>query len=403
MALELLLRRPIWQAPMAGAHGSSLAVAVSSAASGKSLGAVACALVDADAARRELRAARERLGLGALPAVGRGRGPQTQPLLLPVNVNFFSSVGDVPTHAGHVAAVEVEVEERVEGWRRKLEPWAASVGNGQVRIPTAKEALSAPARRAFDEEAVEVVEEAKPLVVSFHFGLPANEALLERVRRVGSIIACSATTVEEAVELERRGVDVVIAQGWEAGGHRGSFLPTTRMDAQLGTFALVQQVVRAVQVPVIAAGGIGDARGVRAAMALGASGVQVGSAFLLCPECTGVSEAHRAGLRDAALASRTVVTNAFTGRPARAILNRFVESMGVLAPNPPPFAVASTLVGPTRSAAEKALRLDVAQMWCGQNAFQSVRSVPAADVVAELVRGLSPSPSSSSPSSSSRL
>ena len=179
-----------------------------------------------------------------------------------------------------------------------------------------------------------MLEEFRPAVVSFHFGLPSNE-LLARVRRWGAKILASATTVDEARWLEARGVDAIIAQGLEAGGHRGMFL-SEDLSTQVGTLALLPQVVRAVKVPVIAAGGIADARGVAAAMALGAAGVQVGTAYLLCPEAS-TSALHRSALKGEG-ARHTAVTNLFTGRPARGIVNRIMRELGpinALAPSFP--------------------------------------------------------------------
>lgn len=164
----------------------------------------------------------------------------------------------------------------------------------------------------------------KPPVVSFHFGLPSAE-LLAIVRSWGAIVLSSATTVAEARWLEAHGVTAVIAQGAEAGGHRGMFL-TDDLHTQIGTLALVPQIVRAVRVPVIAAGGIADARGVAAALALGAAAVQVGTAYLLCPEAT-TSAVHRAALASDA-ARVTALTNVFTGRPARGIVNRAMRELG---------------------------------------------------------------------------
>lgn len=201
---------------------------------------------------------------------------------------------------------------------------------------------------AHQAAAAEVLAELKPAVVSFHFGLP-SEDLLARVRGWGAKILSSATTVDEARWLESRGVDAVIAQGLEAGGHRGMFL-SENLDSQVGTFALVPQVVRAVKVPVIAAGGIADARGVAAAMALGAAGVQVGTAYLLCPECT-TSPLHRAALKSDA--SRvTALTNVFSGRPARGIVNRAMRELGPISASAPAFPLATSAIAPLRAKAE---------------------------------------------------
>ncbi len=190
-----------------------------------------------------------------------------------------------------------------------------------------------PGRGPFTHEAADVLSEIRPAVVSFHFGSPSPE-LLARVRTWGAKILSSATTVEEARWLASHGVDAIIAQGLEAGGHRGTFL-SEDLTRQVGTFALVPQIVGAVKTPVIAAGGIADAKGVAAALALGAAGVQIGTAYLLCPEAT-TSVVHRAALKSE-MARHTALTNVFTGRPARAIINRVMKELGPMSAAPPAF------------------------------------------------------------------
>ena len=224
----------------------------------------------------------------------------------PYNVNFFCHTPATPS------------AEREAAWRAALAPYfrefeldAAAIAPGPLRTP-------------FSSEAADVLDEFKPAVVSFHFGLPSPQ-LLARVRGWGSKIFSSATTVDEARWLEARGVDAIIAQGLEAGGHRGMFL-SDDLSTQVGTFALLPQIVHAVAVPVIAAGGIADAKGVAAAMALGAAGVQIGTAYLLCPEAT-TSAVHRAALKSDA-ARHTALTNLFSGRPARGIVNRLMRDLG---------------------------------------------------------------------------
>jgi nitronate monooxygenase len=220
------------------------------------------------------------------------------------------------------------------------------------------------ARAPFSADAADVLADFKPAVVSFHFGLPSAE-LLARVRAGGSKVFSSATTVDEARWLEARGVDAVIAQGIEAGGHRGNFL-SADLTMQLGTFALVPQIARAVRVPVIAAGGIADARCVAATLRLGASAVQVGTAYLLCPEAT-TSAVHRAALRSPA-AVHTDLTNLFSGRPARGIVNRLMRDLGSLSAAAPEFPLATPAVAPLRAAAEALGRGDFSPLWSGQNA-----------------------------------
>jgi nitronate monooxygenase len=227
----------------------------------------------------------------------------------------------------------------------------------------------------------DVVAEFRPAVVSFHFGLP-SEDLLARVRGWGSKILSSATTVEEARWLEERGVDAVIAQGFEAGGHRGNFL-TDDLDTQIGTFALVPQIVQAVNVPVIAAGGISDAKGVAAAMALGAAGVQIGTAYLLCAEAT-TSTVHRAALKSEA-ARLTALTNLFSGRPARGIVNRLMRELGPISAAAPPFPLAASAIAPLRARAESLGSGDFSPLWAGQNAT-GCREISAGFLTRELAR-----------------
>jgi nitronate monooxygenase len=228
-----------------------------------------------------------------------------------------------------------------------------------------------------------VLAEFQPPVVSFHFGLP-EPSLVARVKEMGAIILASATTVAEARWLEERGVDAIIAQGWEAGGHRGLFL-TDDLTTQAGALALVPQIVQAVNVPVIAAGGIADARGVAAVMALGAAGAQAGTAYLLCPEST-TSAIHRAALKSEA-ALHTAVTNVFTGRPARGIVNRIVRELGPVNRAAPPFPLAAVAVAPLRARAEAQGNGDFSPLWSGQNAG-GCREIPAADLTRELAANL---------------
>ena len=225
-----------------------------------------------------------------------------------------------------------------------------------------------------------VVEELKPEVVSFHFGLP-DAALVKRVKAAGAIVMSSATIVKEAIWLEEHGADVIIAQGAEAGGHRGMFL-TDNIAQQPGTFALVPQVVDAVKVPVIAAGGIADGRGIAAAFALGASGVQIGSAYLRCPEskvsCAGARRAGRRRSDDS-----TVITNVMTGRPARGVPNRVMREVGPISPDAPAFPHAATALGPLKAAAEKLGKVDFTNLWAGQ-AVRMGREMPAAELTRAL-------------------
>jgi nitronate monooxygenase len=335
---------PIVQAPMAGVQGSALAVAVSNAGG---LGSLPCAMLDLDGMRQELAAIRS----------------QTTK---PFNVNFFCH-----------AQPEID-RERDARWRAELAPYFAELG---IDAPAA--AAAGRGRLPFDPAAADLLSEFKPPVVSFHFGLPSAD-LLARVRGWGAKILSSATTVDEARWLEGHGVDAVIAQGLEAGGHRGMFL-TGDLSTQVSTLTLVPQVVSAVRVPVIAAGGIAEARGVRAAMALGAAGVQVGTAYLLCPEAT-TSAAHRAALKSDA-ARLTAVTNVFTGRPARGIMNRIMRELGPMTPAAPAFPLAAAAIAPLREKAESLGRTDFSPLWAGQNA-SGCREIPAAELTRALA-GLS--------------
>lgn len=341
MTLHALLGTslPIVQAPMAGAQGSALAVAVSSAGG---LGSLPCAMLGPDDLRRELEAI---------------RAQTTQPY----NVNFFCHSQPEPD-AGREAA-----------WRALLAPYFAELGVDLSAI------RSGAGRVPFGGEALEVLREFAPAVVSFHFGLPSAD-LLARVRGWGARILSSATTVDEARWLEAHGVDAVIAQGIEAGGHRGTFL-SADLATQVGTFALVPQIVRAVRIPVIAAGGVADAKGVAAAMALGAAGVQVGTAYLLCPEAT-TSRVHRAALTNAG-AGATALTNLFTGRPARGIVNRLMRELGPMNAAVPAFPLATAALAPLRAAAEARGNGDFSSLWAGQNATGCEES-PAGELTRRL-------------------
>jgi nitronate monooxygenase len=219
-----------------------------------------------------------------------------------------------------------------------------------------------------------VVETVKPKVASFHFGLP-DASLLKRVKDAGCVVMSSATTVREARWLEQNGADIIIAQGAEAGGHRGMFL-TGDIAAQSGTFALVPQIVDAVKVPVVAAGGIADGRGIAAALMLGAAGAQIGTAYLFSPEAT-ISAPFRERLA-AASDDGTRITNLMTGRPARGLVNRVMAELGPVG-EAPAFPHAATAIGPLRAAAEKAGSADFSPIWSGQAAALG-RKAPAAEL-----------------------
>jgi nitronate monooxygenase len=345
MTLQQLLgiELPIIQAPMAGVQGSALAAAVSQAGG---LGSLPCAMLTLDAMRTEIT---------ALQA-------QTD---RPFNVNFFCHTPPVPD------------SEREAAWRVVLSPYYEELGIDPEQIS------AGPGRVPFNQEAADLLAEFKPAVVSFHFGLPAAD-LLAQVQGWGAKIFSSATTVEEAKWLETQGADAIIAQGVEAGGHRGMFL-TEDVSTQVGTLALVPQIVQAVSLPVIAAGGIANGQGVRAALALGAAGVQVGTAYLLCPEAT-TSQVHRAALTSE-LAHHTALTNLFSGRPARAIMNRLMRELGPLSAVPPPFPQATSAIAPLRAKAESVGSGDFSPLWSGQNT-SGCKEIPAADLTRALAAQL---------------
>jgi nitronate monooxygenase len=368
--LDLLkTRHPLIQAPMAGVQGSPLAIAVSQAGG---LGSLPCAMLSPEQITTELSAIRA-AGLAAY------------------NVNFFCHVNP-PADATHEAT-----------WRETLAPYYAEHGIDAASIP------AGAGRNPFSAAVCDVIEPFKPPVVSFHFGLPSPE-LVARVKAWGAVVMSSATTVAEAQWLKAHGADVIIAQGLEAGGHRGLFLRenehgahaglssthphdwSRELSTQLPTFSLVPQITAAVNVPVVAAGGIVDAATVRAAMALGASGVQVGTAYMLCPEAT-TSAVHRAALSHSAAhpaSHHTQLTTLFTGRPARGIVNRVMRELGPLNTAAPQFPTATAAIAPLRSAAEKHNSGDFSPLWSGQNA-SGCAALPAAEITRRLALGLSAS------------
>ncbi len=247
---------------------------------------------------------------------------------------------------------------------------------------TAQPSQPAPGAQPFSAEAAALLAAFQPPVVSFHFGLP-EPALVARVKALGAKIVTSATTVAEARWLEAQGVGAIIAQGAEAGSHRGIFL-SEDLTTQVGTFALVPQIVQAVKVPVIAAG-IADAQGVTAAMALGAAGVQVGTAYLLCPEAT-TSAIHRAALKSEA-AGHTALTNLFTGRAARGIVNRVMRELGPISSAPPAFPLATAAIAPLRAKAKGRGLGDFSPLWARQN-VRCCKEIPAVQLTQELAAGV---------------
>lgn len=335
--LDLLeIELPILQAPMAGSALGELAVAVSNAGG---LGALACAMLSPDQVRKEV-------------AVIRSRAPGR-----PLNLNFFCHAAPRPDPL------------REDRWRARLAACGAELGVE----PAASGGTGG--RAPFDEIACALVEELAPEVVSFHFGLPPAP-LLERVRNAGAKILSTATTVAEARWLEEQGCHAIIGQGIEAGGHRGMFL-TEDLLTQSGTMALLPAVVDAVSVPVIAAGGIGDARGIAAALALGAAAVQLGTAYLRCPEAA-TAPLHRAALREADRRP-TALTNVITGRPARGLVNRLMRELGPLDAELPDFPLPAAMLVPLRAKAESLGSEDFSPLWAGQAAAMALE-MPAGEL-----------------------
>lgn len=329
---------PIIQAPMAGATGSAMVIAASNAGG---LGSMPAALLSTEQLRDELQTIRQ----------------HTQ---RPINVNFFCHQPPAPD------------EQRARNWKHLLEPYYRELGvDFEAPTPVSN-------RAPFDHAACEVVEELRPQVVSFHFGLP-EQALLDRVKATGAKVLSSATTVQEALWLEQHGCDAIIAMGYEAGGHRGMFL-SEDLSSQVGLFALLPQIVDAVKVPVIAAGGIADARGVAAAFLLGASAVQVGTAYLFTAQAK-ISASHHKALRTAK-ESDTAITNLFTGRPARGILNRVMRELGPMSEQAPAFPLSGGALMPLRAKDEAGF----SNLWAGQ-AFTLGVEMDAAELTRRLAEG----------------
>lgn len=330
---------PILLAPMAGPVLSEMAVAVANAGG---LGSLPCALLSPEQTRAELEKIRQ----------GTNR---------PINVNFFC----------HTPPVFDEARETA--WRERLRPYYIELGvDPDGPIPASN-------RAPFDDTLCSLVEQYRPEIVSFHFGLP-EASLLQRVKATGAKVISSATTVREAVWLEERGCDAIIAQGFEAGGHRGIFLDDD-ISKQVGTMALVPQMVDAVKVPVIAAGGIADGRGIVAALALGAAAVQIGTAYMFCPEAKLSATARQAlaGAHD----DDTALTRIFTGRPARGIINRVMREVGAMSALAPAFPLAGGALAPLRAKTEPQGSGDFMSLWSGQ-AMTLGRNMPAAELTRTL-------------------
>lgn len=347
------------QAPMAGSQNHRLAAAVFKAGG---IGSIPAAMLTIEQLQHELNAFSDAIENAASNATAT-RNSAAWGGLLPVNVNFFCHTPPAP---------QAETE---SAWRLKLASAYAAHGIDAATV------ASGPGRAPFSEESLKLLGQIKPAIVSFHFGLPKAE-WVKQLKAWGIQIWSSATTVQEAQWLEQHGVDAVIAQGLEAGGHRGMFL-TEDLSTQVGTLALLPQIKKAVQLPVIAAGGISNAAAVSAAKILGASAVQVGTAFLTSHEAS-TSALHRQALMSDA-AKHTALTNLFSGRPARGIVNQFMRDLGPLNPQAPAFPLATAAVAPLRAAAEAKGQSDYSPLWSGQNA-SDCEALPAADIAHKLLQ-----------------
>ena len=337
MTLQQLLgiELPIIQAPMAGVQDHRLAVAVSNAGG---LGSLPAAMLSLEALRSELTALQAQTGK-------------------PYNVNFFCHTPPTPDATREAA------------WRAALAPYYAELDLDPAQIP------AGPGRAPFSAEAAALLAEFRPPVVSFHFGLPSARAVQE-LKKIGAKLIGNATNVAEAKVLEAAGMDAIVAQGAEAGGHRGAFIGAAH-ENDMGTMALTPLVVDAVSVPVIAAGGIFDGRGVAAAMMLGASGAQIGSAFLRTPESSALA-LHKQALAETADNS-TKLTRLFSGRPARSIRNRLVRELAEHEGDAAPFPTQRAVIAPLTKAAAAKGSADFMQLWSGQAGLRA-EAAPSAQI-----------------------
>lgn len=338
------VEHPIIQAPMAGISNAQLTAAVSNAGA---LGSIAVGAIDARQARAAIADVRQRTSR-------------------PFNVNVF---------AHRPALANPRREEAWLDWLGShFREQGASAPQGLREIYTSFLA---------DPDMLAVLVEERPAVVSFHFGLPTPEQV-GALHDAGIVLMGSATSPEEARAVEAAGLDIVVAQGIEAGGHRGMFDPD-RPDAGLGTFALVQLLRPAVGIPIVAAGGIMDGSGIAAAMRLGASGAQLGTAFILAPESSATAH-HRALIQGGA--TRTEMTDAISGRPARGLVNRFFDEIG--GPGHPPvpdYPIAYDAAKALHAAASARGNMDYSVNWAGQ-AYPLARALPAGELVATLAAEL---------------
>ena len=336
---DLGLQLPLVQAPMAGVSGVPLAVAIAKAGG---LGSLPCAMLDNATIIAHIESFRNQVNA-------------------PVNLNFFCHSPPAPD------------PQQQQRWRQRLQPFYTELGLEPESLP------DSAGRKPFSEETADLVAQLKPEVVSFHFGLP-EQSLLDTVRASSALILSSATTVEEAQWLQDHGCDAVIAQGLEAGGHRGLFL-SSNLSRQRDLATLLPAIIQAVDIPVIAAGGIAAVEDVTQALATGASAVQIGTSFLLCPECD-TSAVHRSALISAD-SEHTALTNVFSGRPARSIVNRAVRELGPISTEAPAFPTAGLALAPLRQHSEQLGDGDWSPLWCGQRA-QGCKPIAAQTLAREL-------------------
>jgi nitronate monooxygenase len=338
---RLGLSVPVVQAPMAGVSTPELAAAVSNAGG---LGSIALGASDAEAARGMIGEVRARTDRA-------------------FNVNLFVHATPRPDPV------------REAGWIQALAPLFKAFG-----APPPTELRAIYQSFADDDAMLEMLNDEAPPVVSFHFGLPSS-ARLGRLRDAGCMLLASVTSPSEAAQAQALGIDGVVAQGYEAGGHRGVFDPAA-VDDRLGTMALTRLLVSRMDTPVIAAGGIMDGRGVRAALDLGAVAAQLGTAFIACPE-SAADAPYRAALVGPA-GEHTIMTPVISGRPARCLRNRFTEwGRNTTVPPCPDYPIAYDVGKALNAAAKAAGESGFGAQWAGQGAPLS-RALPAAELVARL-------------------
>jgi len=313
------IEKPIIQAPMAGVQNWELAVAVSNSGG---LGSIPCGMLTKDQVLFEIINFRK-------------HSNKTY------NLNFFCHKMPETNH------------QALEAWEEQLSPYYESFS---IKPLNEISGLRVP----FDANLADAIEPHKPPILSFHFGLPSAE-LVTRIKSWGTVVISSATTKEEGVWLEENGADIVIAQGYEAGGHRGMFM-TSDASTQLPTLELVACLKHELSVPIVAAGGIATSTDIKEMIRLGASGVQVGTSYLLCDEAK-TSAIHRQAIKSKN--SITALTNIFSGRLARGITNKIMKELNFIASKAPEFPYASIAIGPLRSKAESQGKSDFTPLWSG--------------------------------------